>query len=132
MITPSALAGPQYYKAGDYVTFAWNYTGVSATPSNIDVLVSCSDGSRTFTVAANQTVEPTGSFTWDTNQYPKNEFAIASYTLIVMDAQLDISASPRPGYLGVANQFTFGMYTPQAYTPLNGKHLAHLPQRCLE
>src|SRR5579862_8109686 len=41
MITPSALAAPSYYKIGDFVTFAWNYTSLSVTPSAIDVVASC-------------------------------------------------------------------------------------------
>ena len=43
---------------------------------------------------------------------------MATYTLIVYDAASDISATPKAGYLGVYDQFTFGMYTPQPYTPI--------------
>ncbi|KAL9046349.1 MAG: hypothetical protein Q9214_000796, partial [Letrouitia sp. 1 TL-2023] len=36
LITPSALAQTTYYKVGDYVEFAWNYTSLSIKPSMID------------------------------------------------------------------------------------------------
>lgn len=129
MITPAAIAGPQYYKAGDYITFAWNYTSVKAMPSNVDIFVSCTYGSRTYTLATNQTAQETGSIIWDTiDGYNVDDYAVASYTLIVKDSKQDFTARPSPGYLAVASQFTFGMYTPHPYTPLNGEfdymHLA--------
>jgi hypothetical protein len=124
MVTPAALAGAQYFKIGDHVTFAWNYTSLSVTPSYIDVMASCSINSQMYTIAANQSVDPTGAVTWDTGDYQATAtvpLLTETYTLMVMDAQQDISATPKPGYLGVADQYTFGMYVPQAYTPLNGE-----------
>ena len=44
-----------------------------------------------------------------------------TYTLIIYDAASSISATPQAGYLGVYNQFTFGMYLGQPYTPLSRK-----------
>lgn len=123
MVTPAVIAGAQYYKIGDHVTFAWNYTSLSITPSYIDVLASCSINTQLYTIAANQTVDPTGAVTWDTGDYQATAtvpLLTETYTLVVMDAQQDFSATPRAGYLGVANQYTFGMYVPQSYTPLNG------------
>ncbi len=124
MVTPAVIAGAQYFKIGDHVTFAWNYTSLSVTPSYIDVLASCSINSQMYTIASNQTVDPTGAFTWDTGNYQATEtvpLLTATYTLVVMDAQQDFSATPQAGYLGVSDQYTFGMYVPQPYTPLNGK-----------
>jgi hypothetical protein len=124
MVTPAAMAGAQYFKIGDYVTFAWNYTSLSVTPSYIDVMASCSINSEMYTIASNQTVDPTGAVTWDTGDYQASAtvpLLTETYTLVVMDAAQDISATPKAGYLGVADQYTFGMYVPQPYTPLNGK-----------
>jgi hypothetical protein len=124
MVTPAAIAGAQYYKIGEYVTLAWNYTSLSVTPSYIDVMASCSINSQMYTIAANQTVDPTGAVTWDTGDYQATAtvpLLTETYTLVVMDAQQDISATPKAGYLGVSDQYTFGMYVPQPYTPLNGK-----------
>lgn len=71
---------------------------------------------------ANQSIEATGAVTWDTGNYQASAtvpLLTETYTLMIMDADQDISASPRAGYLGISDQYTFGMYVPQAYTPLN-------------
>ena len=121
MITPAALAGQQYYKVGDYVTFAWNYTSLSNTPSAIDVLASCSLNSATYTIAGNVSVEETQSLIWDTGASQTNTqpFPVASYNLIIHDSSQDIDAVPSAGDLGSYNQYVFGMYTGQPYVPLN-------------
>jgi len=122
MITPSA-AETTYYKIKDYVTFAWNYTSLSVTPSAIDILAYCATNSATYTLAMNQSVTgPTQAITWDTNGYQETAsttLLTGTYTLIVHDAAKDVSAIPQAGYLGTYEQFTFGMYTPQAYVPLS-------------
>lgn len=119
MVTPNVMAGAQYYKIKDYVTFAWNYTSLKATPTAVDVLASCSLNSATYTIALNQSITAaTQAVTWDTGNYQETPYVIATYTLLVYDADSSISATPRAGYLGLANQFTFGMYTPQPYVPI--------------
>ncbi|KAI9805547.1 MAG: hypothetical protein M1825_000798 [Sarcosagium campestre] len=69
LITPAPISGSQYYKIGDDITFKWNYTSVSKTPSKIDVLVSCSKNQATYTIAANQSVEETGSVLFDSKKF---------------------------------------------------------------
>ncbi|KAF9696873.1 hypothetical protein EKO04_004869 [Ascochyta lentis] len=120
MVTPGALAGSQFYKVGDNVTFAWNYTSLSQTPSAIDILASCTANQATYTIAVNQSADQT-SIVWDTKNTPSGQvpFLTEKYTLLIYDAQSSVSAAPRAGYLAVFNTFTFGMYTPQAYVPLN-------------
>lgn len=123
MITPSVAAGEQYYKIGDYVTFAWNYTSLSATPTAINVLASCSANSQVYTITANQTVaNSTGAVTWDTGNYQatavQNPLLTETYTLVIYDAASGVSATAQAGYLAVYDSYTFGMYTPQPYTPL--------------
>ncbi|KAI9797270.1 MAG: hypothetical protein M1833_005566 [Piccolia ochrophora] len=117
MITPAPISGSQYYKIGDYVTFKWNYTSVSRFPSKVDVLVSCSKNQGTYTIAANQSAEKTGDVTWDTRKFQTGEAPLleATYTLIVHDAAEAITAQPRAGFLGMSNQFTFGMYEKSDY-----------------
>lgn len=116
MVTPNALAGDQFYKVGDWVTFAWNYTSLSVTPSAIDVLASCSANQATYTIAVNMSAAQT-QVLWDTQNTPSGQapFLTEKYTLLIYDAESSVTAAPRPGYLGVFNQFTFGMYTPQPY-----------------
>ncbi|CZT15774.1 uncharacterized protein RCC_01608 [Ramularia collo-cygni] len=121
MITPNALS-TQYYKIEDFVTFVWNYTSLSATPSKIDVLASCATNNQLYTISSNVSVEETQSIIWDTGAFQSSAtvpLLTETYTLIIHDAAKDISAAPQAGYLGVANQFTFGMYTPKPYVPLN-------------
>jgi hypothetical protein len=121
MITPNALS-TQYYKIEDYVTFVWNYTSLSATPTAIDVLATCKANNQMYTISTNMTVEQTQSLIWDTGAFQSSAtvpLLTETYTLIIHDAAKDISAAPQAGYLGVVNSFTFGMYTPKPYTALN-------------
>lgn len=120
MITPNALS-TTYIKIEDYVTFVWNYTSLSATPSHIDILASCSLNDQLYTISTNVSVQSTQTILWDTGAFQSSAtvpLLTETYTLIVYDALSDISATPQAGYLGVADSFTFGMYTPQPYTPL--------------
>ncbi|KAF2795276.1 hypothetical protein K505DRAFT_416571 [Melanomma pulvis-pyrius CBS 109.77] len=121
MITPAAIAGPQYYKVGDWVTLAWNYTSLSITPSAIDIMATCTANQATYTLAVNQTVEKTGgAILWDTGAYQSSAsipLLTETYTLMIYDSESSPSAAPKPGYLGLANGFIFGMYTPQPYVP---------------
>jgi hypothetical protein len=126
LLTPAQLAGSQFYKVGDNVTFAWNYTSLMATPTAVDVLASCSSASKYFTLTQNMTVtNATQSVTWDTGAYItsgpglQNPLLTAVYTLVIFDADSAVTAQAQPGYLAVYNQYQFGMYTPQPYTPLN-------------
>lgn len=120
MITPNAMT-TKYYKIQDYITFAWNYTSLSVTPSAIDILASCSKNQQTYTLATNVTVEETQSFTWDTGAFQASAtvpLLTETYTLIVYDAAGEVTDQAKAGYLAPYNQFTFGMYSPQPYTPM--------------
>lgn len=123
MITPAPTDGTQLYRIGDTVTWKWNYTSLQGTPTAIDVLVSCSVATETWTLTQNMTYEETGSFTWDTNAYRQTavdkQLLTEEYTLIIYDADSSIKATVDPGYLGVFNSFKFGMYTPKPYQDLN-------------
>lgn len=122
MITPAATDGTQLYKVGDYVTWGWNYTNVQGNPTAVDVLVSCSVASNTWTLTQNMTFETKGAFTWDTGSYQQT--AVASpllteqYTLLIYDAESSVSATAEAGYLAPFSGFVFGLYTPRPYTPL--------------
>ncbi|KAF2712294.1 hypothetical protein K504DRAFT_464379 [Pleomassaria siparia CBS 279.74] len=117
MITPAAIAGAQYYKVGDWVTLAWNYTSLSITPSNIDIMATCTANQATYTLAVNQTVgKGAATILWDTKGYQETAsvpLLTETYTLMVYDSASSPSAAAKPGYLGLANSFTFGMYIPQ-------------------
>ncbi|KAL8849012.1 MAG: hypothetical protein Q9221_005973 [Calogaya cf. arnoldii] len=120
MITPAALAQTSYYKVGDFVTFAWNYTSLSVEPPKIDVFVSCQANSATYTISNNASFEPTGSVVWDTKPEASGTAPLLTetYTLIIHDASKEVTSVPQAGHLGAYNQFQFGMYTPQPYKSL--------------
>jgi hypothetical protein len=125
MITP-ASSSTTYYKIGQDVTFVWNYTSLSVTPSAVNVVASCSLNSMKYTLSSNMTVKQTGSVVWDTGKYQKSAtipLLTASYTLIIYDADKEIGDPATAGHLSSQNGgYVFGMYTPQAYTPLNGEY----------
>ena len=127
MGTPSALATSTYYKIGvDSVSFVWNYTSLSVTPSKVDVLVSCSANQATYTLASNESFKETGSVVWDTrpDETGTAPLLTETYTLVIHDAQKALTDRPEAGHLGAYNQYTFGMYIPQKYTPRTGAWLA--------
>jgi hypothetical protein len=121
MVTPDALAGSQFYKVGDWVTFAWNYTSVSVMPTAIDVLASCTANQATYTIAVNMSAKQT-EVLWDTANTPDGQapFLTENYKLMIYDSDLSATAAPRAGYLGAFSAFTFGMYTPQPRVDLKG------------
>ena len=121
MITPDAMSPASYYKIADQITFAWNYTSLSRNPSAVDVLATCTANNALYTIAANETWEQMQTIVWDTGAYQSTgtiPLLTETYTLIIHDAAKDVSATASPGYLGTWKQFTFGMYSPQPYTPM--------------
>lgn len=121
MVTPAAIAGDQFYKVGQWVTFAWNYTSLSVTPSNIDILATCTANQATYTIAVNQSAQET-SVLWNTGDAPQGQapFLTEKYTLLIYDAASSVTAAAKAGYLAPFSGFTFGMYTPQPYVPYDG------------
>lgn len=123
LLTPTSVSGATYlYKIGDYVTWVWNYTSLQVTPTALDVVVSCSFATSKYTLTQNMTFETLGSYTWDTATYEtahaNAQLLTQVYTLIIYDADSQMTAVASAGYLDVYDSFTFGMYTPQSYTGL--------------
>lgn len=122
MLTPNTVqVASALYKVGDNIELAWNYTNVLVTPTAIDVLVSCSAASETWTLTANMTFETEVNFIWETEDDADNAdkpLLTAMYTLIVKDVDADVTERPSSGYLGAYSGFVFGLYHPIAYTPL--------------
>lgn len=123
MLTPAPVLGTQLYRIGQTITWGWNYTSLQATPTAIDVLVSCSTASKTWTLTQNMTYETKGSYTWDTHAYAEtavqNQLLTAEYTLLIYDAESSVKATAEAGYLSTFDGFKFGLYKPQDYQPLN-------------
>ncbi|KAI6378109.1 hypothetical protein MCOR25_002353 [Pyricularia grisea] len=118
MVTPATTAGTQLVKVGDWVTWGWNYTNLQAPPTAIDVLISCSQATRTWTLTQNMTYATKADFLWDSSNDRGTPYVVAEYTLIIYDSDSSISATAEPGYLAPYSGFKFGMYTGAAYTPL--------------
>jgi hypothetical protein len=129
MITPGS-ASTTYYKIGQDVTFVWNYTSLSVTPSAVNVVATCSLNSMKYTLTSNMTVEQTGSVVWDTGKYKASAtvpLLTASYTLFIYDADKEINDIASAGHLSSQNGYPFAMYIPQSYTPINGEYLHYSP-----
>ncbi|KAI0180926.1 hypothetical protein GGR52DRAFT_522250 [Hypoxylon sp. FL1284] len=125
MITPAITDGTTLYRIGDPtpITWIWNYTSLQASPSAVDVLVSCSVATATYTLTQNMTFEPTATFTWDTHKFSESaiasQLAIAEYTLLIYDSDSSVSATAEPGYLAPFDGFQFGLYTSRPYEDLD-------------
>lgn len=123
MLTPSALT-TTYYKIGQDITFVWNYTSLSVTPTAVDVVASCSANAQIYTLTSNMSAEATGTYIWDTGKYQASAtvpLLTATYTLFVYDANKALTDTATAGYLSSNIGYSFGMYSPQAYTPLGGE-----------
>jgi hypothetical protein len=121
MLTPDTIAVPTtLYKIGDDVTLSWNYTGIQSEPTAIDVLLSCSAASETWTLTSNMTWESDVAFLWDTNDQAddvENPLGTEMYTLIIKDVDAEVTEFPSAGKLGADASFKFGMYHKQPYVP---------------
>ncbi|KAK7418879.1 hypothetical protein QQZ08_011088 [Neonectria magnoliae] len=122
IVTPitTAQATP-LFKIGDNVNFVWNYTSLKGTPTAVDVLISCSSASQTWTLTSNMTFETLVDFVWDSSVQATDVDAplpVQLYTLIIKDSDATITDPAEPGYLSVFSGLKFGMYTGQPYTPL--------------
>ncbi|KAL7955396.1 hypothetical protein V8C34DRAFT_291655 [Trichoderma compactum] len=125
MQTPNVFAGSALYKIGDFVTWGWNYTNILGTPTAVDVLISCSTASETWTLTSNMTFKTSAAYVWDSSVQATDvaqPLPVAMYTLIIKDSDAAISSIPDPGYLGTFSSFTFGLYTPQPYVPFPEWH----------
>ncbi|KAL5612998.1 hypothetical protein BROUX41_003925 [Berkeleyomyces rouxiae] len=121
MISPQTAAFKPLYKAGDFYTWEWNYTNVRATPTAIDLILSCSSITQSWTLTSNMTWATPATFIWDSSQQANDAqkpLVPHNYTLIIKDSEDSITAAAEGGYLAVQSTFTFGIYTPAPYTPL--------------
>jgi len=123
-MTPALTAGYQLYKLRkEFVTFGWNYTSLQATPTAVDVLVSCSKASQTWTLTQNMTWATKGAYIWDLDQFQneniKAQLPTEQYTLIIHDSDTAITEPAEAGYLAPFTGLVFGLYEPRAPTPLS-------------
>ncbi|KAI0486851.1 hypothetical protein F4859DRAFT_467166 [Xylaria cf. heliscus] len=125
MLDPPTTAAMTLYRIDNTepITWKWNYTSLQGTPSAIDVLISCSKATATWTLTQNMTFAPTATFTWDSNKFQQeqigNQLPVEKYTLLVYDSETSFTDTPDPGYLAPYAGFQFGLYTAKPYSDLN-------------
>ncbi|GAP89373.1 hypothetical protein SAMD00023353_3701150 [Rosellinia necatrix] len=125
MIDPPTTAAMPLYRIDNTepITWKWNYTSLQGKPSAIDVLISCSKATASWTLTQNMTFAPTATFTWDSNKYQQeqigNQLPVEQYTLLIHDSDGSQTDTPEPGYLAPYAGFQFGLYTAKPYTDLN-------------
>lgn len=108
------------YMISDHVTWSWNYTSMLGTPTAIDVLVSCSAASATWTLTGNMSFETSVNYVWDTKKEAndvQSPLGVQMYTLIVKDSDASITQAAEAGYLGAYTGYQFAMYTGEPYVP---------------
>ncbi|KAH7924501.1 hypothetical protein BV22DRAFT_1129800 [Leucogyrophana mollusca] len=123
-ITQPPMQSTSYYKIaqGEYITFAWNFTGLYVTPTSLTVSAVCQNG-NTYAVGPTNGIIPgdSSSVVWYPYGYqqanPSAPLDPASYTLHIWGDD-GPSAAAEPGYLEPNSNLIFALYTPQAYTPL--------------
>ncbi|KAK5629651.1 hypothetical protein RRF57_005366 [Xylaria bambusicola] len=124
MIDPPITAAQTLYRIDntDPITWKWNYTSLQGKPSAIDVLISCSKATATWTLTQNMTFAPTATFTWDSNAFQQkqvgSQLPVEQYTLLVYDSEGSFTDTPEPGYLAPFSGFQFGLYTARPYENL--------------
>ncbi|KAG8165844.1 hypothetical protein KVR01_004396 [Diaporthe batatas] len=122
IMTPQTTITSALYRIGEFVTLGWNYTNVQVTPTAVDVVISCTTASETWTLTSNMTYETSAALTWDTGAFQSDSaqkpLLVEQYIMYVYDADSSIGATAGPGELTPAAAMTFGLYTGQPYTPL--------------
>ena len=119
-VTPNVYMGQPLYKAGDEITFAWNYTNVLAEPTAVDVLLSCSSISALWTLTGNMSFSDPATFLWDSRVQQTDAsqpLLTEEYLLIVKDSEVEIDATAENGYF-VRQDLRIAIYTPREPTPM--------------
>ncbi|PKS10296.1 hypothetical protein jhhlp_002047 [Lomentospora prolificans] len=121
MVTPDPRLGNPLIKAGDIVSFTWNYTNLLAEPTAVDVLLSRSGDTNLWTLTANMSFQDPATYTWDTNEQAtdaSHPLLTDEFTMIIKDSDASVSDTGEPGYLS-RTDVKVDIYTPRPYTPLN-------------
>ncbi|SPO01078.1 related to WSC4 Cell wall integrity and stress response component 4 [Cephalotrichum gorgonifer] len=114
-ITPNIYMGPPLYKAGDEITWVWNYTNLQAEPTAIDLILSCTRQSMAWTLTGNMSFQDPATYTWDSKVQatdPSQPLLTEEYILIVKDSDTEIGDTGKPGYLGRTDQ-QMNIYLPR-------------------
>ncbi|KFZ18193.1 hypothetical protein V502_04219 [Pseudogymnoascus sp. VKM F-4520 (FW-2644)] len=120
LLSPASTSALPIFKIGDKATFGFNFTSLSATPTALNILATCTLNQALYTIAMNQTINSTATTQqaiWDSNaDASSSPLVVATYTLIIYDSDGSESDVPEAGYLAPFKSYAFGMYNPQDYT----------------
>lgn len=120
-VTPDIRAGPALYKAGDEVTFVWNYTNVLAEPTAVDVLLSCTSPTALWTLTGNMSFQDPATYVWDSSVQKTDAsqpLLTEEYILIVKDSEVDVDATAENGYF-TRQDLGIAIYLPRDPTPMD-------------
>ncbi|ORY79840.1 hypothetical protein BCR37DRAFT_75798 [Protomyces lactucae-debilis] len=123
MMTPkNPQATPTYYKVGNPVTLAWNYSNVYIQPESVDIQAYCAINQHYYPIRLNTSYEQLTKVEWDTAAY-QMEAAVplltAQYTLVLRNTEAAETQATAPlGEMGVLRPYVFGMYLTQGYRDL--------------
>ncbi|KAF9041645.1 hypothetical protein BJ165DRAFT_1416198 [Panaeolus papilionaceus] len=112
-----------FYKIApsQFITFGWNLTSLSVTPTKLTFSAVCENGNTYPVGPTDGVVALSGEVVWDVNSYqvanPDTPLVQAKYTLHVWDER-GPNAPRRGGYFQHNSAVQFALYTPQPYTPL--------------
>ncbi|KAH7096231.1 hypothetical protein BKA62DRAFT_720304 [Auriculariales sp. MPI-PUGE-AT-0066] len=118
---PPQTASASFYKigTGQTITFGFNYTSLSVTPSAITFKAWCSQNAMTYDMTTIQ--PPTTKITWSPFDYEAQagnpRLAEATYVLQAFDER-GPQAMASGGYFSPNQNVRFALYRPQNYVPL--------------
>ena len=120
VLSPVSTSGLPIFKIGGKATFGFNFTDLSATPTALNIMATCTLNEAMYTIAMNQTINSTATTqqaVWDSNGYETSSapLVVATYTLIIYDSDGTETDVAEAGYLAPFNSFEFGMYNRQDY-----------------
>jgi len=123
---PPQTAAPSFYKIApsQLITFGWNFTSLSVTPTALSVSAWCPQFGVTYPVGPSNGIIPgsASSVVWDPWGYEQQpgalSLAVATYTLQIMDSGGPNKVA-QPGLFSPNAQLRFALYRPQPYEPLS-------------
>jgi hypothetical protein len=125
---PKATA-TSFYKISpsETITFGWNITSLSVTPTHFTVSAYCASNGNTYSVGpTNGIIDGTATqILWNpaTEATPIPQ---GTFTLFVQDER-GLDVAPSPGYFSPNKQLIFALYSPQPYTPLSSTYTVAFP-----
>lgn len=124
-MTQPALTDIPLFRIGTNVTLGWTYTGLLATPTAVDVILTQTSAHATWTLTGNMSFATAVSYVWDTTVQgndKKSPLLSTDYQLIIKDSDVALSDQLKPGYLRPDSVQKIILYRAADYVPLPEYH----------